>query len=86
KELKLIGERIVNTNRLFNLREGLTVKDDTLPERLLKEPAPEGVPKGQVVKLDTMLKEYYKYRGWDIRTGKPKKEKLKQLGLDKLKV
>ncbi|MCX7715807.1 MAG: aldehyde ferredoxin oxidoreductase family protein [Endomicrobia bacterium] len=84
KELKLIGERIVNINRLFNLREGLTVKDDTLPQRLLKEPAPEGVPKGETVKLDVMLKEYYRYRGWDIRTGKPKKEKLKQLGLEEL--
>ncbi|MDI6641022.1 MAG: aldehyde ferredoxin oxidoreductase family protein [Elusimicrobiota bacterium] len=80
-ELKKIGERIVNLNRLFNVREGMTRKDDSLPERLTKEPAPVGLPKGQVVELDEMLDEYYKYRGWDKKTGIPKKEKLKELGL-----
>lgn len=81
KELKKIGERIVNTNRLFNLREGMSRKDDTLPERLLKEPAPEGLPKGHVVKLDQMLDQYYQYRGWDKKTGHPTAKKLKELGL-----
>ncbi|PKM92745.1 MAG: aldehyde:ferredoxin oxidoreductase, partial [Elusimicrobia bacterium HGW-Elusimicrobia-4] len=80
-ELKKIGERIVNLNRLFNVREGMSRKDDTLPERLLKEPAPEGLPKGHVVKLDEMLDQYYQYRGWDKKTGKPITKKLKSLGL-----
>ena len=81
KELKKIGERIVNINRLFNIREGMSRKDDSLPERFTKEPAPVGLPKGQVVELDQMLDEYYSWRGWDKKTGKPKKEKLKELGL-----
>lgn len=81
KELKKIGERIVNLNRLFNVREGITRKDDSLPDRLTREPAPLGVPKGQVVELDQMLDEYYRYRGWDKKTGKPTKKKLKELGL-----
>ena len=77
-----IGERIVNLHRMFNIREGLTSKDDTLPERLIKEPSPKGPSKGQVVELDQMLKEYYDLRNWDLKTGYPRIEKLKELKLD----
>ncbi|MEM3060844.1 MAG: aldehyde ferredoxin oxidoreductase family protein [Candidatus Bathyarchaeia archaeon] len=80
-ELRTIGERIVNLNRCFNAREGLTRIDDTLPERFLKEPAPDGPCKGHVVELDYMLEEYYKARGWNIDKGIPSKAKLKSLGL-----
>jgi aldehyde:ferredoxin oxidoreductase len=80
-EVSLIGERIVNLERAFNVREGLTRKDDSLPERFLKEPLPDGASKGQVVNLDFMLDEYYELRGWQRETGYPTKEKLEQLGL-----
>jgi len=80
-EFLRVGERISNLTRTFNLREGLTKKDDTLPYRLLKEPLPSGPCKGEVVKLKPMLEEYYKLRGWD-REGKPTKAKLKALELD----
>ena len=76
-----IGERIDNLTRAFNIREGLSKKDDTLPYRLLKEPLPEGPCKGQVVRLEEMLTEYYKLSGWDSE-GKPTREKLIELGLD----
>lgn len=77
------GERIWNLTRLFNVREGITRKDDTLPPRFMEEPLPEGVTKGQVVTkemLDEMLDEYYALRGWD-KNGVPTEEKLKELGL-----
>lgn len=74
------GERIMNLERLFNLRAGLTAKDDTLPPRMLKEPMPDGPAKGKVVPLDKMLPEYYKLRGWDSN-GVPTPQKLKELGL-----
>jgi aldehyde:ferredoxin oxidoreductase len=80
-ELMKIGERIWNLERLFNLKAGLTGKDDTLPERLLKEPISSGPAKGKVVELDKMLPEYYQLRGWD-NGGIPTKEKLKELGLE----
>ena len=80
-ELSEIGERINNLTRAFNVREGLSKKDDTLACRLLKEPLPDGPCKGQVVKLEEMLTEYYKLCGWDT-SGKPTKEKLTELGLD----
>ncbi len=80
-ELMKIGERIWNLERLFNLKAGLTGKDDTLPQRLLKEPISSGPAKGKVVELDKMLPEYYDLRGWD-REGVPTPERLKELGLE----
>ena len=82
-DLRLIGRRIVTLQRLFNVREGITRKDDTLPERFTKEPMPRGPAKGQVVELDIMLDEYYSYRKWDLETGIPKKETLRELGLER---
>jgi len=58
------GERIWNLERDFNMRAGLTAKDDRLPERLLKEAAKTGPAAGKVSGLDVMLPEYYELRGW----------------------
>jgi aldehyde:ferredoxin oxidoreductase len=79
--LMKIGERITNVERAFNAREEITRRDDTLPGRFLKEPMPEGPAKGHVVELEPMLDEYYSERGWDIKTGIPKRAKLEELGL-----
>jgi aldehyde:ferredoxin oxidoreductase len=84
EEVRRIGERIVNLERLFIAREGITREDDTLPKRFLAEPLPEGSgpSTGSVLELEPMLDEYYRARGWDVETGLPTKEKLKELGLD----
>ncbi len=74
------GDRIWNLERLFDLREGFSKEDDTLPERLLKEPMPEGPNKGTVHRLGELLPEYYKVRGWD-ENGVPTDEKKRELGL-----
>lgn len=81
ERLKQAGERIWNLERLFNLKAGLTAADDTLPPRLLKEPAPSGTAKGKVSELDIMLPEYYDERGWTA-DGIPKAELLQRLGLE----
>jgi aldehyde:ferredoxin oxidoreductase len=81
-EVLTIGERITNLERAFNIREGLTRRDDTLPERFLKEPMPDGPSKGQIVNLGLMLDEYYEERGWKLENGFPTRQKLEQLGLD----
>ena len=78
--LQETGERIWNLERQFNLAAGLTGKDDTLPPRILTEPAPSGVGKGLVCKLDEMLPKYYELRGWD-ETGVPAPQTLERLGL-----
>ncbi|HPE61492.1 MAG TPA: aldehyde ferredoxin oxidoreductase family protein [Thiolinea sp.] len=75
-----VGERIWNLERLFNLQAGLTRADDTLPRRILEEPAPSGVGKGLVARLDVMLPEYYQLRGWNEQ-GQPEPALLERLGL-----
>jgi aldehyde:ferredoxin oxidoreductase len=78
-----LGERAYNLARIFNVREGITRADDTLPPRLLEEPLPEGPAAGKVNEnLPAMLDKYYELRGWDKATGKPTPEKLKELGLE----
>jgi len=80
EEVLRIGERTNNLVRLFNLREGLTKEEDTLPKRFLTESLKEGPSRGRVVDLEGMLREYYFVRGWD-EEGIPKLETLKRLGL-----
>ena len=79
--LRLAGERIQNLMRCYNVLHGISKKDDTLPERMLKEPNPSGTGKGNVCRLDEMLDEYYELRGWDVKTGIPSRERLEKLGL-----
>ena len=77
----MVGARVWTLERLYNIREGFTKADDTLPKRLLNEPVPDGPSEGFTVKLDPMLEEYYAFRGWD-EDGVPKTEKLKELSLE----
>jgi aldehyde:ferredoxin oxidoreductase len=86
QEIRLIGEKALNLTRLFNIREGFTRQDDTLPQRLFNQPATRGPSKGQVVDkaaFEKMLDEYYHCMGWD-KNGVPAKDKLKELGIDKI--
>lgn len=78
--LMVIGERIWNLERQFNLAAGLTAADDTLPKRLLTEGAKTGPAKGMVSKLGEMLPAYYEARGWSVE-GVPNAETLQRLGL-----
>lgn len=78
--LNVIGERIWNMERDFNNRAGFTAKDDTLPPRLLNEPAKTGPAKGLVNKLPEMLPKYYEARGWNA-DGTLKPETRARLGL-----
>jgi len=84
-----LGERSFNLERLFNLREGLTAADDSLPDRLTKTPQPKRDSSAHdpkhVVPLEKMLKQYYKVRGWD-ENGVPKKGTLKRLKIEEGKL
>ena len=79
-EVMKAGDRVWNLEKLWNLKIGLTKKDDYLPPRFLNEPLLDGAAKGQVVYLDALLSDYYKLRGWNEK-GVPTEEKLKELGL-----
>ena len=83
-ELMVIGERIYNIARSFNVREGFSRKEDTLPWRITHEPIPKGKSAGSYVKpeeLEHMLDEYYQARGWS-KEGIPTKAKLFSLELE----
>ena len=86
EELKEAGERINNLKKLFNIREGWTRDDDTLPPRALTETLPDGVAAGVGLSkpdLDMMIDTYYHARGWNTDGSIPD-SKLANLGLDTL--
>jgi len=99
EEILLAGQRIVNLERMYNVRHGFNRKDDYLPPRFLKEPLdvyvhPEDIErvspqeaellyKGLTIDLDTMLDEYYSLGGW-TKEGIPTPARLKELGLEDL--
>jgi aldehyde:ferredoxin oxidoreductase len=85
-QLYSAAERLVNLERLFDAREGLTREDDRLPQRFFK-PIAGGVHQGKALdaeKMEEMKDVYYQTRGWDPQTGLPTQEKLRELGLEKL--
>jgi len=83
EELERAGERIVNVERLFNVREGVRRRDDVLPWRVMHEPIPDGPSAGMYCppdELAAMLDAYYGLRGWDV-DGVPTAGRLASLGL-----
>jgi aldehyde:ferredoxin oxidoreductase len=82
-ELLRIGERVLTTMRLFNMREGLTDADDTLPERFFTPKADGAVSKTQLdhAKIDMVRKYYYTLMGWDAH-GVPLPEKVEELYIE----
>ena len=82
EEIHTAGERIVNIERMFGVREGISRKDDILPKRFIETPLEKGESAGSVLNLDLMLDEYYEARGWDKNTGLPTPETLRKLGLN----
>jgi len=78
-----IGERINNLERAILVRYGLSRKDDYLPKRFTEEPLPEdsNLAAGMIFENDALLSEYYRFRGWDPKTGWPTERKLEELGL-----
>jgi aldehyde:ferredoxin oxidoreductase len=76
KYLWLVGERIFNLERAYNIRQDSNASKDTVPDRILKEPVPREPSKGHVFELDTLLQAYYKLRGWN-KQGIPTKKSLR---------
>jgi aldehyde:ferredoxin oxidoreductase len=76
-----IGSRAITMKRLFNLKCGLKPEDDSLPAALLK-PHPDSVTEDFVPDVKMQLTEYYQHRKWDLDSGRPTPEALKELGLE----
>ena len=82
-ELLKTGERIANLRQAFNIREGLNPLQFKVPDRVLGRPAQkEGPLAGVTVDEDTLVKEYLAAMDWDLKTAKPSKKKLQELGLE----
>lgn len=82
QDIVAMGERIVQLMRVFNLRAGMTGRDDRLPPRLL-EPTREGGHAGRVADVDYQVRDFYQVIGWD-EIGVPLPDRLKQVGLEEL--
>jgi len=86
EDFQEVGERVYNLERAYWNRLMSGSREDTVPERFVKEPMPQGVDYqtnvGVTFPLSKMLNQYYRYRDWDAKTGFPTDRKLKQLGLD----
>jgi len=81
-ELALIGERIINQEKIFNLRHGATRRDDDLPDHFTEDRVPDpGPTQGMTVGIQQMVRDFYAAMGWDA-DGRPTPEKLDELGLD----
>jgi aldehyde:ferredoxin oxidoreductase len=73
------GDRIHVLERHMNCREGISRKDDTLPDRFLKEGRQEDLHE-RTVPLEKMLDKYYRLRGYDAN-GIPTVDTLEKLGI-----
>lgn len=84
EQVKEIGERIFNLQRMFNVMVGFDRKDDKLPQRLHKEFLKAGPPEGKIMpeeEFNKAMDEYYQLRGWDS-LGRPTEKKLEKLGIE----
>lgn len=80
-----IGRRIINQLRLFNFRHGLTADLETPSMRYGSTPV-DGPCQGKAIRpnWELMKRNYYNLMGWDGKTGKPRPETLRTLGLEEL--
>ena len=75
RELETVARRIVTAKKLYNIREGWTPAEDTLPRRFLSEGLPSGVSAGAVLpreRLRAMIRAYYAARGWTLEGDVPR--------------
>jgi len=81
----LIGERILNIRKAFNIREGLTSENFKANARAMGNPPLQAGPlKGVSINIDKLEKQFFKIVGWSSPSGGPTPGKMKELGIDSL--
>lgn len=82
-ELLKVGERAMTLARTFNMREGLSIEDDRLPERSYGPTIGGALAQGGIDReeLREAIHTFYAMMGWDRETGVPIPEKLQELGV-----
>jgi aldehyde:ferredoxin oxidoreductase len=89
QEIVEMGEKIFTLFKAYNIRQGLTRKEDVWPDRFFEEPLAEGPAQGRVVtreEIHQVLDEYYELRGWEKSSGLPMEKTLNELGLHDIAV
>lgn len=82
-DLLKIGERSWNLKRAINIRLGYDPKGEKMPKAFqVPYKDGQGELENYVVPFDEMHREYYRVRNWDLESGKPIQEKLKELDLE----
>ena len=80
-----IGARIQTLRQIFNIREGITVRDVRLPDRMTgRPPQSEGPLAGVTIDVESLARDYRQAMGWDEETGVPSQQTLEKLGLAEL--
>jgi aldehyde:ferredoxin oxidoreductase len=80
EEMVATAHRGLTLARLFNLREGFSRADDTLPPRFREElPKHKGLTDEQ---LGEIVRDYYVEQGWDSETGVPTPETIRELQIE----
>ena len=80
-----IGERILSLRKAFNVREGVKPEDQQLNDRAAgKPPLSRGPLKGVSLDMNSRQKEFFETVGWDLTTGGPTREKMKELEIESL--
>lgn len=84
QEILRIGERATNLARAFNVREGFSRREDTLPERLFA-PLENGALHGVAISkpdFERTMTQLYTRKGWNPETGAPTRERLRELNIE----
>lgn len=83
EELLQVGERGITLGRAFNMREGFTPADDSLPKRFFSHPSRGALAEKQQAidsdRLEEAKRTYYYLMGWDPETGVPTRRTLERL-------
>ncbi|MDP3062744.1 MAG: aldehyde ferredoxin oxidoreductase C-terminal domain-containing protein, partial [Chloroflexota bacterium] len=76
-----LGERVAALGRIYNLREGITSAQDSLPKRMFGPTKKGGLAKGGIdpAKMQRAINSFYEMMGWDGATGVPLRSKLGEL-------
>ena len=81
KQIREVGPRVIDIERIFNMKQGMTKADDTLPRRYFDDPAPLKIAKGHHIdrkEFAKVLDRYYKLHNWD-NDGKLRPQRVKEL-------
>ena len=82
-EALMLGQRIATLSRIFNLREGIDVAADSLPNRMFEGTPTGGLKDGGIdrEKMQDAISLFYGMMGWDEQTGVPTRSHLGEMGI-----